>query len=254
MPSMVGDLSTRFIGRLQAREAGAWFEMWEIFGPVVEAQLGRWGKGRLSTWTVRDLSQDTLAALAQAIDRHDPSRGARFSTWLLAIARHVMTDEFSRRNAQKRGSGKTASSLDENLVASEASLPPDEEYEAAIFRSKVEAAVRAAEHEVDFLEFEVFRQRIVESRSGKQVAESLGISASTVTRRLQRVRDVIQARLVETVARFSFTEDEEFETARNGLEINPKKRDDQLFDETLGEILRCQEDFRRRALDASQHP
>ncbi len=251
---MVGDLSTRFIGRLQAREAGAWFEMWEIFGPVVEAQLGRWGKGRLSTWTVRDLSQDTLAALAQAIDRHDPSRGARFSTWLLAIARHVMTDEFSRRNAQKRGSGKTASSLDESRVASDAVLAPDKEYEAAIFRSKVEAAVRAAEHEVEFLEYEVFRQRIIEGRSGKQVADSLGISSPTVTRRLQRVRDVIRARLVETVARFSFTEEEEFEAARNGLEANPKNKDDQLFDETLGEILRHQEEFRRRVLETGSQP
>jgi len=30
---------------------------------------------------------------SESIDRYDPSRGARFSTWLLAIAKHVLGDE-----------------------------------------------------------------------------------------------------------------------------------------------------------------
>jgi DNA-directed RNA polymerase specialized sigma24 family protein len=110
---MLTPITTGFIGRLRANDQGAWFELWETFGPVVRAQLTKWGKGRIGSQTVQDLSQETLAALSESIDRFDPSRGARFSSWLLAIAKHVLGDEMDRRHAQKRGGNKKAAELDE---------------------------------------------------------------------------------------------------------------------------------------------
>ena len=38
------------------------------------------------------------------------------TTWLLAIAKHVLGDEMDRRNAQKRGSSKKAMELDESWM------------------------------------------------------------------------------------------------------------------------------------------
>ena len=75
---------------IRADDQEAWFELWETFGPVLRAQLTKWGQGRIGLETVRDLSQETLAQLSDCIDRYDPARGARFSTWLLAIAKHVL--------------------------------------------------------------------------------------------------------------------------------------------------------------------
>src|SRR5690349_18392941 len=75
---MLTSLTTNFIGRLKRNDEGAWFELWETFGPVIRAQLTKWGKGRIGSQTVQDLSQETLAALSDSIDRYDPSRGARF--------------------------------------------------------------------------------------------------------------------------------------------------------------------------------
>src|SRR3954471_22792840 len=106
---MLTPMTTGFIGRLRCNDQGAWYELWETFGPVVRAQLTKWGKGRIGSETVRDLSQETLAALSESIDRYDPARGARFSTWLLAIAKHVLGDELDRRNAAKRGGKKVGS-------------------------------------------------------------------------------------------------------------------------------------------------
>ena len=94
-------LTTSFVARLRNQEEAAWFELWEIFGPVIRAQLSRWGAGRVGAETVRDLTQETLTALSKSIDRYDPERGARFSTWLLSIAKHVLGDEMDRRMAQK---------------------------------------------------------------------------------------------------------------------------------------------------------
>ncbi len=83
-------LTTSFVKRLRDRDESAWFELWEDFGPVLRGQLSKWGRGRIGAETVRDLTQETLAALSDSIERYDPRRGARFSTWLLSIAKQAL--------------------------------------------------------------------------------------------------------------------------------------------------------------------
>lgn len=276
---MLHSLTTSFISRLRANDQSAWFELWETFGPVLRAQLTKWGRGRIGPETVRDLSQETLAALSDCIDRYDPARGARFSTWLLAIAKHVLGDEMDRRNAQKRGgagivrpdSGGVqgagagrAVSLDETWMAASRAQSADAEYEAAVFRAKVHAALRLAEKECEFADFEIFRSRVLEGRTGKEVARALGISEPTVSRRLARVRTVVRLRLREVITTYSFTPDELEEPARSGLRLEaghngqpgpgsaagggapgpagtdaaPAGVDDAEFDEAIGDIYR----------------
>lgn len=250
---MLTQVTTNFINRLRSNDQGAWFELWEIFGPVVRAQITKWGKGRIGSETVRDLSQETLAALSESIDRYDPRRGARFSTWLLAIAKHVLGDEMDRRLAQKRNSNKRPASLDEAwMVAAEGSA--DANYEAAVFRAKVEAAIRLVEKSSDFMDFCIYRSRVLENKSGKEVAADLGISEPTVSRRLAKVREALRVKLREVIATYSFTEDELIEAERNGLPLNPKSAsssppgdgDDVLFDEAIGEIYHRQMELRRQ--------
>jgi len=236
---MVQSLSSRFIARLKARDPDAWFELWQIFGPVLQGTIRRWGRGIIGAETVRDISQETLAALSDAIDRHDPSKGARFSTWLLAIARHTLGDELDRRNALKRGSGKKPSSLDETWTSGN-SPTPDGNYEAAVFRAKVHAAIRSAEADCDFMAFSIYRMRVFDGLSGKEVATSVGISEPTVSRRLAKVREVLRRHLEKIIGTYSFTEEELREATRNGLELNPKKASDTLFDEALAEVFHTQ--------------
>jgi RNA polymerase sigma factor (sigma-70 family) len=228
-------VSSTFLSRLRANDQAAWFELWETFGPVVQAQLNKWGRGRIGRETVRDLSQETLAALSDSIDRFDPERGVRFSTWLLSIARHVLGDELDRRNALKRGGGERSGSLDESWMVASKEAPADEQYEAAIFRAKVEAAIKAAAKECDFNDFAVFRSRVLEGQPGKDVAAALGVSEPTVSRRVARVRDVLRRRLAEVVAVYSFTQDEADEPARHGLSV-PGAEADAAFDHALAEI------------------
>jgi len=243
---MLSNLTTNFVARLRARDEAAWFELWETFGPVLRAQLSRWGKGRIGPETANDLSQETLAALSDSIDTYDPARGARFSTWLLAIAKHTLGDEIDRRMALKRGGGRKAASLDDAWMARSGDPAVDAEYEAAVFRAKVEAALRAVEREADFTDFTIYRMRVLDGVSGKEVAKQLGMSEPTVSRRLARVRDLLRTKLQEVVATYSFTEEELAEPERNGLSPNPTKTDDALFDEAVAEIIHTQEELRRR--------
>jgi RNA polymerase sigma factor (sigma-70 family) len=243
---MLNNLTTSFVNRLRARDQAAWFELWETFGPVLRAQLAKWGKGQVGTETVRDLSQETLAALSDSIDRYDPSRGARFSTWLLAIAKHTLGDEIDRRMAQKRGSGKKAAELDESWMAASGAaggrlnargIPaPDADYEANVFGAKVYAAIRLVERECDFTDFTIYRMRVFDGKSGKDVADALGTSEPTVSRKLAKVRDALRTRLRDVVSTYSFTDDELAEPERKGLGLAPNKDDDALFDEAMAEL------------------
>lgn len=242
---MLNSLTTNFIGRLRANDQAAWFELWETFGPVLRAQITKWGKGRIGAETVRDLSQETLAALSDSIDRFDPGRGARFSTWLLAIAKHVLGDEMDRRMAQKRGGGRRSAEFDDAWMHASRDIPVDKSYEAAVFRAKVEAAIRLVQKEADFTDFSIFRMRVLDGRSGKAVAEDLGISEPTVSRRLAKVRVILRSRLSEVISTYSFTADELEEAKRNGLDLNPSKSDDALFDEAVSEIYHRQVELRR---------
>jgi RNA polymerase sigma factor (sigma-70 family) len=184
---------------------------------------------------VRDLTQETLAALSDSIDRYDPTRGARFSTWLLSIAKHSLGDEIDRRRALKRGAGKKAMELDERFMSQSAVVEADEVYQQNVFRAKVYAAIRKAEPEADFMQFQVYRMRVFDGTPGKSVAEQLGISEPTVSRHLQRVRDLLRRRLGEVVTMYSFTPDEQSELENAGL-----GGDDTMFDEALAEIYHQQ--------------
>ena len=232
----MNDLTTSFVKRLRARDPQAWFELWETFGPVLRAQLFRWGRGRIGQETVQDLSQETLAALSTAIDRHDPSRGARFSTWLLAIARYTLGDEMDRRNAQKRGGGLKPHSLEDEFRAMSPDEGPGEAYEREVFEAKVGAALRAAERDCEFMDFAVYRMRVFDGQTGRDVAASLGVSPPTVSRRLSSVRKLLRGRLFEIFSKYSFTDEEMGELERNGLVLNPTKEDETRFDEAVAEI------------------
>jgi RNA polymerase sigma factor (sigma-70 family) len=156
---MLNTLTTTFVRRLRDRDEAAWFELWETFGPVLRAQLAKWGKGRIGVETVRDLTQETLAALSDSIDRYDPSRGARFSTWLLSIAKHALGDEMDRRQALKRGSGKKPTELDERFMSQAATVEADDIYQQNVFFAKVYAAIRKTESESDFMQFQEALER-----------------------------------------------------------------------------------------------
>jgi len=246
---MLTQLTTSFVNRLRARDEAAWFELWETFGPVIRAQLTKWGRGRVGAETVRDLSQETLAALSDSLDRYDPARGARFSTWLLAIAKHVLGDEIDRRMALKRGSGKANAELDEAWMGQAPGASVDDEYEAAMFRAKIEAAIRMVERECDFTDFSIYRMRVLDGMSGKQVAASVGVSEPTVSRRLAKVRNLLRSRIAEVVATYSFTREELAEAERNGLIGNPNAEYDRAadtdFDECLAEIYHRQMTLRQ---------
>jgi hypothetical protein len=124
--------------------------------------------------------------------------------------------------------------------------PVDDHYEAAVFRAKVEAAIRIVEKQCEFTDFSIYRMRVLDGQPGKGVAAALGISEPTVSRRLAKVRDLLRVTLLQVISTYSFTQDELDEPERNGLALNPTKSDDAAFDECVAEIYHRQSEMRRQ--------
>lgn len=226
-------LSTQLIRRLRAGDQGAWYRLWTVFGPAIQSTIRRFGRHQFSLETVRDMTQETLGEVARQIGKFDPSRGVRFSTWLLSIARHVVCNEFDRRMAAKRGRGVPAAALSgvpepqDRQVAS-----PPAEYEHAVFRAKVYHALQQVESKRSMAEFEAYRLRLTRGLTARQIAETLGVSEPTVSRYLKRVRKDLRTTIRQVVQEYSFTPAEEQELAACGLE----RADEQMFDEALAAI------------------
>jgi RNA polymerase sigma factor (sigma-70 family) len=231
-------MTTTFVRRLRQRDEVAWFELWQDFGPAIRYQLSKWGRGRVGIETVQDLTQETLAELSKCIDRYDPSRGARFSTWLLTIAKHILGDEMDKRNALKRGSGVKPLSLDERIDSSSTAKQVDEIFEQRMFGAKICAAIRRTETEVDFLHFQVWRMRVLDNLVGKEISLQLGISEPTVSRHVAKIRNHLRETIMNVVMQYSFTPEEEKEASSYGVTGN-----DTEFDAAVSEIFHSQQLF-----------
>jgi len=231
-------LTTTFVRRLRQRDEAAWFELWQDFGPAIRYQLSKWGRGRVGIETVQDLTQETLAELSKCIDRYDPNRGARFSTWLLAIAKHILGDEMDRRNAKKRGSGVKPLSLDERIDSSSTAMQMDEIFEQRMFGAKICAAIRRTETEVDFLHFQVWRMRVLDNLGGKVISKQLGISEPTVSRHVAKIRNHLRETIMNVVMQYSFTPEEEKEPSSYGVAGN-----DSEFDAAVSETYHAHQLF-----------
>ena len=210
-------LTTTFVRRLRQRDEVAWFELWQDFGPAIRYQLSKWGRGRVGIETVQDLTQETLAELSKCIDRYDPNRGARFSTWLLTIAKHILGDEMDKRNALKRGSGAKPLSLDEKIDSPSTTKQVDEIFEQRMFGAKICAAIRRTETEVDFLHFQVWRMRVLDTLGGKEISKQLGTSEPTVSRHVAKIRNHLRENIMNVVMKYSFTPEEEKEISSYGV-------------------------------------
>ncbi len=233
--------NTNLVRRLKERNSDAWLELWEVFGPAIERMVASIAKRYFSPETVQDLRQETLLQVFARIEDFDTRRGANFSTWLYAIARHIVCAEIARRNALKRNRGLKPLSLGDVLDLDGGAASPAAEFEKQVFRAKVYHAIRLVERRSDFLEFEVYKMKVSRPIKAVEIAAILGISEAGVSRHLRKVRERLRETLRQVVREYSWTQDEVEEIEKHRLD-----GDDELFDSALGDIYAAVEEEQKR--------
>jgi RNA polymerase sigma-70 factor (ECF subfamily) len=174
-----------------ARDQEAWRHFVRLYGPVV------YGYGRqrgLQDADAADLTQEVLRAVSTALGRldYDHRRGA-FRAWLFTLAHHKLYDLLARQRRPGRGSGDPGvrQRLDEQPAREEDSALWDQEYERRVFLWAAEQVRPRFQDST----WQAFWLTAVEGRTGKEVAETLGMTVAAVYLAKSRV----MARLREQV-------------------------------------------------------
>ncbi len=234
-------INTHFIDRLKDHDGDAWFELWEVFGPTIERMVFSLSSRYFSQETVKDISQETLMQLFEEIGRFDTQRGVKFSTWLYAIAKHIVASELTYRNALKRNKGVKPLALNEALEQGSRRGTPQQEFELEVFRAKVYRSFKLVEKNSNFLEFEVYKLKISKKIRSLDIAAIMGISEASVSRYLKKIRERLQKTLAEVVREYSWTESEVGEIGAHQLDSS----DDSSFDTAIGDIyVQMEQDHR----------
>lgn len=178
--------------RLRDRQNGAaWSLFVEIYAPLIYGLARRKG---LQDADAADLTQSVLQSVSAAASdfEYDPQKS--FRGWLFTIVRNRVTDFQRSEKRRAVAAGDTATqALIEQRAGDEDELGQwEREHEQRLF----EVAAGKVRGEVHDSTWRAFQQTAVEGKSGKEVAEALGMSVAAVylakSRVMARIREQIQ--------------------------------------------------------------
>jgi RNA polymerase sigma factor (sigma-70 family) len=159
------------------QDQAAWSQFVEIYAPLIYGFARKHG---LQDADAADMAQDVLRAVLRGAGRldYDPKRGS-FRGWLFTVVRNKLRTFLTRRKNPAQGSGDTgAHELLQQQPAPQEDVEAlwSQEYERRLFSWAAEQ-VRGQVQEPTW---QAFWQTAVDGKSGKEVAESLGMTVAAV--------------------------------------------------------------------------
>ncbi len=176
--------------RLRGRDAAAWAELLELYGPLVDSWLARSG---LEAAARDDIAQEVFLAVYRSIADFDASgRNATFRGWLWRITRNALLQHRRRREPAGQG-GSTAVAQLAELVDPEPDGhdvdPPTDVRDTTLLLRR---ALEQIQDKIESRTWQAFWNTTVLGQSTAEVAQSLGVSQAAVrqakSRTLHRLR------------------------------------------------------------------
>jgi RNA polymerase sigma-70 factor (ECF subfamily) len=172
----------------------AWADFVRLYAPAVYRFARRKG---LQDADAADLTQEVLRGVAGSIGRldFDPRQGM-FRGWLFTLAHRRLCDWLSGRHRRERGSGDSATL---QLLNEQPDRDEQARWDQDLERETFGRAAEKIRPSFSETTWRAFWMTAVEGRSGKEVAEALGLTVGAVYLAKSRV----MVRLKEQVAEFS---------------------------------------------------
>ena len=138
---------------------------------------------------IEDVAQDVFLKVFRAIDRFEPERNVKFSTWVYTFVRNHCFDLTKRRRISTRSlSGEDGDGLQELPGGGP---PPSMQAENQELGMQIERAIAKLNEDQRM----VFILREYQGLDYAQIAEVMGISEGTVKSRLHRAKEALRDRL-----------------------------------------------------------
>jgi len=160
---------------------------------IAQTRLG----SALKSLEVSDVLQTTLRRAVRSFSTLQPACDAAVDAWFLQILDHAILDHHRRRNAQRRGEGRSTVSLQQSGVgeatAQSLAHPHSEESTQGIEKDELAAGVWRLLSAEDRA---LVRERVIEGASWNRVAQVVGAaSAEAARKRFDTLRKRVQGQL-----------------------------------------------------------
>jgi RNA polymerase sigma-70 factor (ECF subfamily) len=166
--------------RLAEHDPGAIVDLYQLFGaPLFSYAIRILGDHS----DAEEVLQDMLVKAWEKSNQYDPSKSRPF-TWCCTLLRGLCFDKLRRRNATKRGNGKTVSIETENIAA-QLDYTTRDAREHAIWHEQIER-VRQALETLHPLERTYIKAAIFQGSTHNEIAENGGEPIGTVKSRIRR--------------------------------------------------------------------
>jgi RNA polymerase sigma-70 factor (ECF subfamily) len=179
--------------RLRDRQdQSAWSEFVRLYAPVVY----RFARGRgLQDADAADLTQEVLRSVSSSVGAFDPQLGL-FRSWLFTLAHRRLYDFVQRSQKLDGAAAQATVQVLDTVPARDEEDSWNREFERQLFTLAAEL-VRPTFSEATW---QAFQASAVEGRSGKEVAEALGISVAAVYLAKSRVMVKLKAEVARLQA------------------------------------------------------
>lgn len=178
------------------RDAEAWREFVQLYGPVVY----RFARNRgLQDADAADLMQDVMRSVARNAHRmeYDPKRGT-FRGWLYTVTRNKIYNFLTSQRNRPRGSGDADAHerLDATPAREDENAGPDAEWEKEYQRRLSARAMERVQEEFQPATWKAFWETAVEGKPAAEVGAKLKMTPGAVyvakSRVLARLRDEVR--------------------------------------------------------------
>jgi RNA polymerase sigma-70 factor (ECF subfamily) len=188
------DTRVTLLGRLMAtpNDPGVWGEFVEWYGRKIYGWCRAWG---LQEADAQDVTQDVFLNLAGRMKDFRYNPDGSFRAWLKTLTHHAWHDYLTKK--QRAGWGRGTESAVERLAEIEAREDLDRRLAEAFDQELLQEAAARVRLRVEPRTWDAFHLLAVESRSGAEVAELLGMKVATVF----VARSKVQRMLRDEIAR-----------------------------------------------------
>lgn len=179
--------SISLLMRAKARDDRAWYQLVQLFSPLVYHWCRQWG---LNSHDSENVAQDVFAVVcAKLKDFEKRAHTGAFRGWLKQITRHKLID-FSRA---ARGRPRAIGGSDGYALAATAAVVDDDDSVSREVQFLYERAVTIIRGRFSDRDWRAFYEFVVNGRPSKEIAAELGMSVNSVYLAKSRILSVLRA-------------------------------------------------------------
>ena len=173
------------IRRAGEREAEAWCELVDLYGPLIAHWCRRCGLG---VHSVADCVQDVFASVAVSIAAFAPARSTgSFRAWLWTITRHKVLDHLRTRSRQPVAAGGSAAMAVFEHVVDVSTVPNEEPTGDEQLQRLIHRALQQVQNEFEQITWQAFWRSVVDGLPTDIVSRELNVSPAAIRQARSRV-------------------------------------------------------------------